>query len=185
MIAIFRSLRLALPAEKLGTFGTMGGVAQRHTGNRAVDVFIVTAPLQQAHYLSTFLAAASMCRAGGCPPQAAQDLDALIGECMHCNAAQVAVTARLLVVEAFDDLVRAAARMAGKAGADAPNKVKARDLFGALLPRMLHHLDAVMQHLDFVTEHAAFFARLVAMVTSSMKDTQTQRLFLLANKQHM
>eukprot|EP00425_Heterocapsa_triquetra_P013929 CAMPEP_0195130018 /NCGR_PEP_ID=MMETSP0448-20130528/142400_1 /TAXON_ID=66468 /ORGANISM="Heterocapsa triquestra, Strain CCMP 448" /LENGTH=86 /DNA_ID=CAMNT_0040167903 /DNA_START=1 /DNA_END=258 /DNA_ORIENTATION=- len=85
---------------------------------------------------------------------------------MRCSAGQVTISARVLVVEAFDDLVRVAARLSSTANGSLPNKTKIRDLVTALLPRMVNHLEHVLQYLDIVTEHATFFARIVTMVAN-------------------
>lgn len=153
------ALRAALQPERLGTFG---GIGETHSGSASMDAYIVGAPLRPFHVPSLRLLLA--CAGAGSTDLQARDLRAVLGECARLSSSKAAIAARVLTVEALDDLVRSAARLA-RAERQGTAASKAQEMLAPVLMGLAGRIFHVLhEHLDLLADHAHFFARAIALL---------------------
>eukprot|EP00929_Paragymnodinium_shiwhaense_P006638 TRINITY_DN11045_c0_g1_i1.p1 TRINITY_DN11045_c0_g1~~TRINITY_DN11045_c0_g1_i1.p1 ORF type:complete len:3077 (+),score=722.35 TRINITY_DN11045_c0_g1_i1:129-9359(+) len=161
-------LRTALFPERLGTFCS-SRPADIHSGCTNLDAYIVGAPLRSTHVPSlrlwTLSVACLEAAGSGAGAAAAEDLQGLLGASERLSWSQASMAARVLAVEALDDLLGSAVRLASARGAST-SSASVQQVIAPLIVGLSKRLFRVMhQHLELLADHAAFFARLLAVLS--------------------
>lgn len=157
-------LRLTLPQERVGCFGSRLGAARCHSGSDIMDGYVINGlmpiRLETLRLAAATSAAEGLIRSQRGPLDAEdpilQALRSLLLQLPHMAREEGCQVAGAMTFEAFDDLAKSTARLARK-------KPELEGIFGPLLWGLTHHLYHALQRLGHFMEKPRLFASFLAL----------------------